>query len=213
MPSVRIVTPLWFAVAVIAGIALIVWRKKLSPGLLAAYVILVLASTVILRARTSAPRLMLQLFWSYKAWIFGNKTSLMYEDVANILMTVPVGYLVPWLVRKFRLFWAMLSVLVLEAVIESLQYLLCCGVCELDDVFSGLIGAVLGYLLYLAVSRGLGCIRDSWEKRGRRRKRRKRKIAKHWSGMLHTLCMVLETIRAHIIGLSVSKSGPLCVDI
>ena len=62
------------------------------------------------------------------------------QILANIIMFLPVGVLVGWIWR-WRGLWVAAG---LSVGIEILQLVTSRGLCELDDVFHNVIGAVIG---------------------------------------------------------------------
>lgn len=163
--SIRPVHGGWLIVAAVIGIAAAVpvRRRPVTVYVLTAYVVLVLLSTVVLRRDSrlhyGSDNLILMPFWSYSAWITGKSPGLLYEDLANILMTVPVGFCVTDLAGEKKLCWVLISALLLELVIEGSQLVFHRGLCETDDVLSGLLGALLGYGLYLLAVAIVRCLR------------------------------------------------------
>ena len=80
-------------------------------------------------------------FWSYKKAIASH--ALRKEILANILMFVPVGALLPLTVKRPILIGIGFSVF-----IEMMQLFTHRGLCETDDVISNTIGLLLGFGLY-----------------------------------------------------------------
>ncbi len=152
--------PLWWGVAAVVGVAasvgcVAVMRSRgraahpgrvLCAGLLATYVTVVVAGTVAVRQRATArvmrPDVVARL-WR----VFGQGHALEPEPLANMLMFVPVGFLLPaalgWETRR-----TILSSLALSACIEAAQYLLARGECEPADVVLNVAGALLGYAVW-----------------------------------------------------------------
>lgn len=62
------------------------------------------------------------------------------QILTNVIMFVPVGVLVGWIWR-WRGLW---TAAVLSIFIEILQLVTARGLCEFDDVFHNMIGAVIG---------------------------------------------------------------------
>lgn len=84
--------------------------------------------------------------------------SLAQHDFENMLMFVPLGVLLPLMNRRhFRHFaYAFLAGLILSTGIETTQYLLHLGECDIDDIIANTAGAVVGYggvSFWLAASR------------------------------------------------------------
>lgn len=68
--------------------------------------------------------------------------------VGNLLLFMPMGFFLPCLFAAMRRWWlfALLMLFALAAA-EGLQFLLCCGSCDVDDVALNLCGALLVYFL------------------------------------------------------------------
>ena len=128
--------PWWcYAIAVLLGVA--AWRvwKKPSLGLLVGYAFLILAETVLIRKPFVGQHFQPQLFWSWKQFSVQRN-----QILTNVIMFVPVGVLVGWIWR-WRGLWVATG---LSIGIEILQLITARGLCEFDDVFHNMIGAVIG---------------------------------------------------------------------
>ena len=78
----------------------------------------------------------------------------------NILLFVPLGFLLPAGIRICRKFWiTYLAGFFLTVLIELMQLMLGRGVVELDDIFNNLLGTMIGFGLYAAVQCMLQSIR------------------------------------------------------
>ena len=90
-----------------------------------------------------------QLFWALREWINGipyaNEEFIQY--LQNVLFFVPFGFLFP---ENKNLRIVVMSTLSTSVFIEFTQYVLNLGWCELDDVISNTIGAMLGVALWIA---------------------------------------------------------------
>lgn len=88
--------------------------------------------------------------WSYKEWLNGD-TDLGNEIFANIAMFVPFGFILSAVLPKRR--FIIPTAIIFSLTIETLQLVLMRGLFEWDDVISNTIGAVVGVLLFQAVSK------------------------------------------------------------
>ena len=127
---------------VAAGIAVLVWIwvGKWNTGLLAGYLFLILAVTVL--DRRPGPKMTYELipFWSY-----GVK-SLRMEILLNIILFIPVGLLAPrWKTVGLAAGYSML--------IELAQLVSFRGLFEFDDVMHNALGTAIGVLLVLGFRR------------------------------------------------------------
>lgn len=110
------------------------------------YIFLILASTVITRTVEQEYDFKWELFWSYAAIKKGRK-HLLYLNIANVLMLIPVGFLLSCVsVMSFKK--AILSGILISGGIEVAQLSLKRGLFEFDDVFHNTLGCVIGYLIY-----------------------------------------------------------------
>ena len=128
------------------------------------YYYLVLMSTVFTRPEHPGMRYKLEPFWSYKLAYAGN-TELAKEIVLNIIMFIPMGFLITYVVdslkmtynkRVFRQVVLRLSLLVgivCSAMIEILQLLLHRGLFEWDDIIDNTMGFLIGAGIYILICR------------------------------------------------------------
>ena len=158
--SVFLLTPLWIALSLSVGILTGFLDRRFdrvfpifTEMLLVTYGLLLIGSTVVLRSAPIEQPPILTPFWSYRAWITGEDSPLLYEDVANIVMTVPIGITVPIITRRRRLLTTLGVTVALELLIEVAQLVTRRGFCEIDDVINGALGALIGFCLTTAVSR------------------------------------------------------------
>ena len=67
----------------------------------------------------------------------------------NVVMFVPLGFLLPIVFPKLKKAWkTLLLVALLITVVELAQLLTLVGSCDIDDLILNLVGAGLGYSLY-----------------------------------------------------------------
>lgn len=73
----------------------------------------------------------------------------------NIMLMVPMGYLLPYLFRWFRrrvMIRPVISVFLISFMIENIQLITKRGLYDLDDLVSNTFGGFLGQMLYIAVA-------------------------------------------------------------
>ena len=141
----------------IGTILFFLWRKKkiilsqmISGLLLTVYLGVVFASTVFTRTPDGIWHYELIPFWSWREVLIGN-TYMLTEIVLNVILFIPIGILIPVLLhRRIRWWQGLLLGVLLSAVIEVSQLVLCRGLFEWDDMFhNGMVGCVIaGYGLY-----------------------------------------------------------------
>lgn len=72
----------------------------------------------------------------------------MLYSLANAVIFIPFGILVPKVFHKVNTIWKMILVaLITSACIELVQYALGCGYSEVEDVIMNVAGGVIGYLI------------------------------------------------------------------
>ena len=124
------------------GIAALVWiwAGKWNTGLLAGYLFLILAVTVLDRRTGLKMTYELIPFWSYRV------KSLRMEILLNVILFIPVGLLVPrWKTVGLAAGYSLL--------IELAQLVSFRGLFEFDDVIHNALGTALGVLIVLGMRR------------------------------------------------------------
>ncbi|MBR3683797.1 MAG: VanZ family protein [Lachnospiraceae bacterium] len=67
----------------------------------------------------------------------------------NVLMTIPMGILLPLTFKKrFKFLDTLLCTFMLSILIEMIQLAFRCGFCQLSDVIMNVLGGFIGYLIY-----------------------------------------------------------------
>ena len=67
----------------------------------------------------------------------------------NVVLFVPLGFLVPWMWQPWRRFWR--HILLMGGIIlmvELSQLLLALGTCDVDDLLLNLLGSSMGFLVW-----------------------------------------------------------------
>ena len=90
----------------------------------------------------------LQLFWSYRAWIFGKNIALGMEILNNILLFFPLGFVLTDALAGCRLWTVVLISGVISSLVELSQLYFKLGLFEFDDIFNNILGAVLGWCMF-----------------------------------------------------------------
>lgn len=143
--------PWWYyAIAVLIGMLIgCTWRWE--GGLLAGYMFLVLAETVLIRRVSGGSHFQPELFWSWRVWEQQRE-----QILINVIMFVPVGVLT-------GLIWNWRGILVaagLSAGIEILQLISQRGLCEFDDVMHNSLGAAIGIVAAMII-RTIGVVDEN----------------------------------------------------
>lgn len=73
--------------------------------------------------------------------------------IANIIMFVPLGILLPMMCRWARhILLSLPTAIICSVAIEAAQLKYQLGFCQLDDVFANSVGFLIGFLIYLAIA-------------------------------------------------------------
>ena len=127
-----------------AGKKVFVRLKRLGWILFSVYVLFLLWLTILSRQPRSFERVFkLELLWSYRAWAAGAPDGMTesVQNINNILVFTPFGALFPG--KRWK--WLLLTVVLLSAGIEAVQYAFNLGWCEIDDVICNALGALIGF--------------------------------------------------------------------
>ena len=143
------------AVFVIGAIGLLLWKGFKTGGryasvlLLVEWVALMLCATVIFRTASTERGFRLIPFSSY--WDFGPHGYLLEmvgENILNMILFVPVGFLLSCGFQGMTWKRALLTGCGLSVAIELLQLVFQKGFCETDDVIHNVAGCLIGYGLW-----------------------------------------------------------------
>ncbi len=141
------ISPWYYAAAVLLGLAVGLWKRRWTYGLLAGYVFFIFSLAVLARSETPEAEYMLRPFWSY---LEGEEQGL--QILANVLIFVPLGYLLALLVG-----WrAVPAGAGFSVLIELLQLLTHRGMFEFDDMIHNSLGTFLGAALAVLILRRRG---------------------------------------------------------
>lgn len=150
-----------FAIFVIMVITFIVYKcllkgkKKINPIrilgwlFLGSYIVIILGATLFGRAELWEKENILPLFYSYRdAWVNFSVTA-WRNLILNVCMFVPLGVLLPLMIKFFRSFWkTYLAGFFFTLCIEGIQLFGKRGIFELDDILHNTVGMMIGYGIY-----------------------------------------------------------------
>ena len=117
-------------------------KKKI---LFVAYTIFIVWLTLLKREPQDYRIFRPELFWAIRGWIVNPTIESKKEAVQyllNILFFIPYGLLFPWKDNWKRVF---VTALFLSISIELSQFIFNLGWCEVDDVISNTLGAMIGW--------------------------------------------------------------------
>lgn len=127
------------------------WEKKF---LFATYTIFIVWYTLLIREPRGLELVFkLELSWAIRAWIVNSTIESKKEAVQylmNILFFIPCGLLFLWKDNWKRVF---VTSLVLSLLIELSQFIFNLDWCEVDDVISNTLGAMIGWGVSRQISR------------------------------------------------------------
>lgn len=159
---------LWaLLVVLIVGSSTLLWLKGWQKGkysvarlMLVEWMLLVFGSAVIFRDTRTESAINLIPFWSYFQFADNSYLKEMVAvNMLNVVMFVPVGFLLKCGFNSIAWKQVLTVGLILSATIEILQFLLCKGLCEIDDLIHNVLGCMLGYgLCYMILKDDLQCI-------------------------------------------------------
>lgn len=152
IPSyVLILTIIIFVVFLFAGFQFIKGKNRLfflASLSLFLYIALVFFSAVLFRPKMNDHQYHFELFWSYSKILEGEKY-LLRDDVQNIILFVPIGFLLRVVMQSNNILVVFLFACLFSSCIELFQYYGWKGVAETDDILHNSIGCLLGYYLCL----------------------------------------------------------------
>jgi len=124
-------------------------KKVLGWSVFFIYLVVVLGATMLSRPGFFGNTRIYPLFYSYKdAWTDFSITE-WRNIILNICMFVPLGFMLPQLVKKVAVFWKVSLVgFLFTLCIELLQLLLKRGIFEPDDLLGNTGGTMIGYGIY-----------------------------------------------------------------
>lgn len=122
----------------------IFYSQAVSAMALFAFLGIVFEATVFARESNGIHQYELELFWSWKLALRGDRA--MQEEIfLNMILLFPAGLLLPCLFRRRLIWWkAFLIGVAISAVIETGQLVLCRGLFEWDDMLHNGLGCMAG---------------------------------------------------------------------
>ena len=130
-------------------------KKRIRPAQAALWAVFLCYLTVVLgavmfsRGQGWQSNIQLQLFYSYRQAWYQFEAAQWRNIILNILLFVPMGFFLPALFKKLRVFWRVyLTGFAVSLLIETAQLLLNRGIFEADDLLNNLLGTMIGYGLY-----------------------------------------------------------------
>lgn len=140
----------------------------LATACLIGYCAVVLGLTNFSRVLGATKSVNLILFFAYFDAFATGSLRAWQLIVFNVLMFLPMGFLVPFISRRLdSLKAALICGLTFSLLVETLQLINSAGIFELDDLFHNTLGSGIGYAIYAWI---FG--RRLWKKRPDKKRRR-----------------------------------------
>ena len=143
------------ALAVAIGFLAVHWSRKLAWTVAVLWVAALVYVAFVIRAPYAVPRIVFEPFHALKLFLKNMNTSpllglgFLEGAVLNLLMFIPVGYLVPVLWNRVNSLWKVLLFgFCLSLGVELLQLATLRGMFDLDDLMNNTIGAAVGWVCY-----------------------------------------------------------------
>ena len=115
------------------------------------FVFILYCSTVVFRSGNSVVGYSLEPFWSYQA-IANGKTELILENILNVLVFIPVGFLCGLFFKANKIWKAIAVGMITSIVIEVSQIYFKKGFAEFDDLIHNTFGCIIGFqICYLCL--------------------------------------------------------------
>ena len=124
--------------------------RFVSTIVFSCFIIYVYWLTVISRHQRGLRKYDFHPFWTYEA-ILDGKDEFIMEAILNIVLFIPVGFLLGGSFISMTWWRIMVVGSILSIAIEALQFLMMRGFSEIDDVIHNTLGCMIGYGLYLMV--------------------------------------------------------------
>lgn len=124
-------------------------KKILLYGITIFYATIVLGAVFLNRARIFGVA-NLHLFSSYREAYNKMEISSFRNNILNILLFVPLGFLLPIYSDKLKKIYKVLPLgFAATLIIEIIQYTTKLGIFEIDDIFNNTYGVLIGYCLFM----------------------------------------------------------------
>ena len=116
------------------------------------YILLVILATMLRAQGWRGGSYNLKLFSSYRKALF-DFAPMAWRDIAlNIIMFLPLGFLLPILNKKFyKPYFTLPISFGFTCIIELVQLVLNLGAFDLDDIFNNFLGALIGYSIVMFI--------------------------------------------------------------
>ena len=143
------------------------WLTVIKYVLLALYIAAYLNETLLFRTVKNEYLIKTEWFWSYRKALampdglmslFNGTVRIRRTDIwesilLNILLYVPMGYLLPFVFEKLKGWHVLLIAFFSSVLTEAAQLVFRLGWFEFDDIINNILGAVIGLMMFLSIIR------------------------------------------------------------
>lgn len=141
---------IWFYIIAVVLFAFIAWKhKRITTAALISYMFLLFAATVLNRTSRAYSDFDLTLLRLFRQENWREDKDGIEQVFDNIIMFIPISLLMSntlgckWLTVFFGFLFS--------CFLEGCQFILRRGLCEIDDVISNMLGAIIGCVVYLLI--------------------------------------------------------------
>lgn len=126
-------------------------KQMLVIFIISSYIIIIF-DVALLNRGVYTRQVNLNLFSSYRrVWDSFNAAD-RYHIILNILMTLPLGLMLPVLHNKFhKVRWTIAAGIIFVVIIEYIQLAANSGVFDVDDIFNNCMGILIGYGITMSI--------------------------------------------------------------
>lgn len=125
------------------------WRLVLY-GITICYITVVIGAVFLSRGAGIYGNTNFHLFSSYKEAYHKMKLSLFQNIILNILLFVPMGFLLPFYSDKLKKLYTTVPIgFFVTLMIEVIQYVFKLGIFESDDILNNTLGTLIGYCIFM----------------------------------------------------------------
>lgn len=129
----------------------IIGKKRLFlHAVMICYIVIIIGAVFLSRSAGIYGDINLHIFSSYKEAYHNMKESLFRNIILNILLFVPMGFLLPFYSDKLKRIYKVVPIgFFVTLFIEIIQYVLKLGIFEIDDIFNNTLGTLIGYCIFM----------------------------------------------------------------
>lgn len=128
-------------------------KNMLLYGISICYAIIVFGAVFLSRGGSYYGIANFHLFNSYREAYHKMEIALFRNIILNILLFMPLGFLIPIYSKKLRKIYKIVLIgFLVTFLIETIQYITQIGIFEIDDIFDNTIGVLIGYCIYMILN-------------------------------------------------------------